>query len=94
MVEIVITESAYTDLNDIEEYIALDSPRYARLWVEKILAHIEQLYVFPFSGKVVDEFQMESVRELVFGAYRIVYYMPSPERIEIVRVINGAKQLK
>jgi addiction module RelE/StbE family toxin len=94
MVEIVITESAYADLNDIEEYIALDSPRYARLWVEKILAQIEQLYVFPLSGKVVDEFQMESVRELVFRGYRIVYNVPSPERIEIVRVINGAKQLK
>jgi len=94
MVEIVITESAWADLVAIEDYIALDSPRYAKRWIEKILNHIEQLQTFPSSGKVVSEFQMEQVRELVYRGYRIVYYLPVPERVEIVRVINGAKQLK
>ncbi len=94
MVEIVITESAWADLDAIEDYIALDSPRYARMWIEKIFTHIEQLRAFPLSGKIVPEYQMEQVREIIFRGYRIVYYLPTPERVEVIRVINGAKELK
>ena len=94
MVEIVITESAWEDLDAIEDFIALDSPHYARLWIEKILTHIEQLYTHPLSGRIVPEFQVEEVRELIFRGYRIVYYLPKPNKVEIIRVINGAKLLK
>ncbi len=94
MVEVVITDSAWEDLLAIEEYIALDSPRFARLWIEKILAHIEQLHDFPLSGKVVPEFQIDIVRELVFRGYRIVYHIPTSDRVEVVRILNGTKLLK
>jgi toxin ParE1/3/4 len=46
---------ALRDLEGIREYIAVDSPRYAGLVVERIIAAVERLRAFPESGRVVPE---------------------------------------
>lgn len=43
------------DLEANREYIAVDSPRYADLVVERIIAAVERLRAFPESGRVVPE---------------------------------------
>jgi plasmid stabilization system protein ParE len=50
-VKIELTESAIADLEDIENYIALDSPAIARRFLSKIFDRIEQLKNYPESGK-------------------------------------------
>jgi toxin ParE1/3/4 len=71
-VNIAITESAYADLEDIENYISLDSPAIARKFISKIFDRIDQLYLYPTSGKPVPEIQDRSVRELLLNKYRII----------------------
>ncbi|MCC7363846.1 MAG: type II toxin-antitoxin system RelE/ParE family toxin [Dehalococcoidia bacterium] len=47
---------------------------------------------FPFSGRVVDEFQLEGFREVVAGSYRILYLV-EPDVVRIVAVFHGAMSL-
>lgn len=72
---IVITESAYEDLEDIENYISQDSYAMARKFISRIFDKIDQLYQFPESGKFVPEIKDHSVRELLLNKYRMIYQL-------------------
>jgi addiction module RelE/StbE family toxin len=91
MVEIILAESAWHDLDLITDYIAQDSPRYAQEFGNKVFDRVEQLKQFPKSGRVVPEFQNDELRELVINKYRIVYRIYTPEQIIILRIIHGSK---
>ena len=73
MVSIEWTELAIEDLNEIHNYIARDSKFYADRYIDKLIVRTSQLKKFPKAGRVVPEFEMELVRELIEGNYRIVY---------------------
>ncbi|MCX7049649.1 MAG: type II toxin-antitoxin system RelE/ParE family toxin [Candidatus Sumerlaeota bacterium] len=70
MVKVIWTESALMDLGSIIRYIALDSPVYARRIGFKIIAATENLEQFPFSGRKVPEYNLDNIREIIFGSYR------------------------
>jgi toxin ParE1/3/4 len=89
---IAITETAYTDLEDIENYISQDSPAIARKFILRIFDRIDQLYSYPDSGKPVPELQDPSIRELLLNKYRIIYQV-NGSKINILRVIHGARLL-
>ena len=93
MVKIIWTEFAIEDLRSIYHYISMDSKRYADRFVEKLIERVEQLEAFPKSGRVVPEFSIETIRELIEGNYRIIYKI-STNQISIVRVHHSARQLK
>lgn len=93
MVKLIWTEFAVEDLRLIHEYISRDSKRYADRFIEKLINRIDQLESFPKSGRVVPEFNLESIRELIEGNYRIIYKMSTSE-ITIIRVHHAARQLK
>jgi addiction module RelE/StbE family toxin len=90
---ITITETAYADLEDIENYIALDSPAIARRFILKIFDKIDQLVLYPLSGKIVQEINDSSIRELLLNKYRIIYQLNNSDRISILRVVHGARLL-
>jgi plasmid stabilization system protein ParE len=94
MVEIRLTELAWQDLDFITDYIASDSLRYASEFTDKVLNRIEVLRHFKESGRMVPEFQNESLRELVLGNYRIVYRIYSEHLVIVLRIIHGAKLLE
>ena len=73
MVEILLAESAWNDLDSITDYIAINSVRYAKEFSDQLFERIEQLKSFPQSGRVVLEFSNDELRELIFGKYRVVY---------------------
>jgi len=91
MVEIVLSQSAWDDLNSITDYIALDSTRYAQEFSLKVFERIEQLKDFPISGKKVPEFNNSEIRELILGKYRIVYRLYTSSKIVVLRLVHGAK---
>ena len=64
---------AAEQVRDIASYIALDKPSVAEQWVDKIFDSVEQLIDFPESGRVVPELQINNIRELVQGNYRVIY---------------------
>ncbi len=54
-------------------YIAADDPAAARRWLEELLGRVAALRRFPDSGRVVPELGREEIRELLVGAYRVIY---------------------
>jgi len=92
MAKIIWTDFAIEDLKSIHEYISKDSRSYANRFIDKVIARVDQLQVFPQSGKIVSEFGKEDIRELTEGSYRIIYKI-SIDYIGIVRVHHSAQVL-
>ncbi|WMJ72192.1 type II toxin-antitoxin system RelE/ParE family toxin [Cytophagaceae bacterium ABcell3] len=93
MVQIIWIKRAIQDLNDIAEYIAKDSPRYADLTIEKIFDKTQILKEYPEMGRVVPEINDNKIRELISGRYRIIYEIKNSELIEILTVNHSSKLL-
>jgi len=91
--EIKWTKRALQDLEEIAEYIANDSPFCAEVTVQKLFAKPSVLKKFPQIGRVVPEFEIENVRELISGNYRIIYRIVSERRIDILSVFHSARLL-
>jgi len=93
MVKIIWTEFAIEDLKLIHEYISKDSKVYADRFIEKLISRVEQLENNPHSGRLVPEFNLDTIRELIEGNYRIIYKINS-DIVGIVRIHHSARQLK
>jgi toxin ParE1/3/4 len=92
-INIVITESAYADLEDIENYISQDSPYVARKFISRIFDKIDQLYQYPSFGKPVPEIGDKTVRELLLNKYRIIYQIVDERNINVIRIVHGSRLL-
>ena len=90
MTKVRWTPQAADDLQAIFDFIARDSPHYARLTVEGILGAIDHLERFPQLGRRVPESTRDDLRELIKRPYRIVYRMG--EVITILTIVHGARQ--
>lgn len=93
MATIIWSEKSVSDLEEIYDYIALDSPFYAQHQVEKIIASVERLLPFPTSGRPLPEFPAFPFREVIVDPYRVVYRTSEPE-IFIIAVIHGKRLLR
>jgi toxin ParE1/3/4 len=58
------TESALAQLQAIHDYLAQSSPEYALRIVDRLTARSIQIATFPFSGRMVPEYELNQVREL------------------------------
>jgi toxin ParE1/3/4 len=90
--KILWTEPAIEDLRNLYSYIANDSPEYASSFVERIILSVEKLTSFPKVGRIVPEADEETIRELLYHNYRIVYRIRK-DLIEILTVVHGARDL-
>lgn len=93
MVQINWTFQALDDLKAIAKYISRDSVRYAKMQVIKIRNRTNVLKSHPSIGKVVLEVELENVRELVEGNYRIIYKVISENQIDILTIHHSARNL-
>ena len=84
------TDTALRHLDAIHQYIAQDSPAYAERTVDRLTRRSQQIGEFPFSGRTVPEFDMKQIREVIEGAYRIIYYIKS-DQIDVLVVLHGAQ---
>jgi plasmid stabilization system protein ParE len=83
------TDAAEAHLDAIHSYIAQDSPQYAKRTVDRLTRRSKQIATFPFSGRRVPEYDIEAIREVIEGSYRIIYRIKS-DQIDILAVIHGA----
>ena len=93
MAEIIWTEPALSDLDAIADYIALDKPEAARRLVQRVFEHIEQLTIHPKSRSVPRELRGTRCRQIVEPPCR-VFYRYDGERVFILHVIRGERQLR
>ena len=90
MVEVRWTPEAAGDLEAITNFIAKDSPYYARLFVIDVLEAVDRLFDFPRSGRVVPELKNPVIREIILGNYRLVYRLRK-QAVEILTGYHGTK---
>jgi len=93
MVRIEWNERALEDLNEIHDYIARDSKNYANLFVKKLYKSTQKLKNFPNIGRMVPEINNQSIREIQFQNYRIIY-RNKIELVEILTRIHGSRLLR
>ncbi|MCG8552350.1 MAG: type II toxin-antitoxin system RelE/ParE family toxin [Desulfobacterales bacterium] len=67
------TENAVNHLAHIYEYIAFNSPTYARRMIDRITQRSEQIAEHAYSGRKVPEYDTDDIREVFEKPYRIIY---------------------
>jgi len=89
---VVLSRVAVRDLAEIVEYIGRDNPPAAKRMGHSLVAQLRRLEDFPRIGRIVPEFQIETLREIVCAPYRIVYQInDSDESIEVARFWHSAR---
>jgi len=78
-VKVLWTDSAVAQLQTIHDYIAQTSPEYALSIVDRLTNRSIQIGRFPFSGRIVPEYELSEVREVIEGKYRIIYFIEPKE---------------
>jgi toxin ParE1/3/4 len=82
------SKRAEADLEDIYQYIAADDPVAAARWVEKLMDRARKVAPLPHSGRVVPEFGVPELREVLVRTYRIVYRIREHE-MQVITVFEG-----
>ena len=90
MGEIVWTERARQDLQEIAEYIARDSKAYAQSFALRLRQGVQRLRDFPESGPIIPEDPQGAVRQVVVGNYRVMYRL-TDKGVVILTVVHGAR---
>ncbi|RJG36332.1 type II toxin-antitoxin system RelE/ParE family toxin [Motilimonas pumila] len=93
MAEIVWTEPALSDLNDIAEYIALENLLAAKQLVQMVFSKVERLEDFPESGRIPPELAHLSYREVVVSPCRI-FYKYDGDSVHILFVMRTERDLR
>lgn len=86
------SHEARENLEEIFQFIAQDSSRRPKVFVDEIKRRAGRLSLFPESGRKVSEladFEPQP-REIIIGEYRVIYRVLS-KRLEIVTVIHGKR---
>jgi len=86
------TETAERHLEAIYAFIAQDSAPYALRTVDQITRKSQQIGEFPMSGRRVQEYDMDQIREIFLGSYRIIYHIKS-DQIDVIAVLHGSMEV-
>jgi len=90
--QIVFIRPAIADLEKLVAFISRDNPQAAERFGYAIIERVEKLSEFPLLGRVVPEFKIENIRELIHRPYRIVYRVREDQKlVEILRVWHAAR---
>ena len=79
-------------VSEIAEYIAQDNPVAAETWINIVFKKVEELKAFPESGRIVPETGNKTIRELIYGNYRIIYRIEE-RRLSVLTVRHGKQML-
>jgi toxin ParE1/3/4 len=89
---VIWSQAALRDLEAVAEFIAQDSPAYARAVVRKLLSAGRQLEAFPFSGRAVAEVGEPTIREIMVYSYRLIYRV-SADSLVFIAVVHSRQDL-
>lgn len=94
---IEIMPTAREGLLEIGEYIALDNPARAITFIDEITDSLQKsLSIFPYSGKVADDIEVDQeIRMWSHGNY-ISYYRVVEEKqlVEVLYVFNASRDMQ
>jgi len=91
---ISFAESALSDLHSIQEwYREQRVPDVGDRLVAEVFNQVERLADNPESGRIVPEFNIANLREIIHPPFRIVYRLDGSQ-VRIVRVWRSERLLK
>ena len=93
MAQVIWTEPALEDLNEIAEYIALDKPDAAKRLVREVFNKVKRLEDFPKSGRKPIELDKTRYREVIIPPCRI-FYRIEDEKVFILYVMRSERRLR
>lgn len=93
MAEIIWTEPALSDLEDIADYIALDKPDAASALAVRVFATVDRLMDFPNSGRVVPELEGFSYREVIVNPCRVIYRHEA-DKVYVLHVVRQERKIR
>ena len=73
MAQIIWTEPALDNVNDIAEYIAVSNPQAAKQLVANLFSAVQRLEQFPNSGSVPEEIPTLPYRQVIVNPCRVFY---------------------
>jgi addiction module RelE/StbE family toxin len=91
--EVIWSDDAYADIDQIAAYIAKDSPYHAQRVVEQIIEKSRSLDQFPERGRVVPEIGNPALREVFVYSYRMIYEV-TERQVHVLSVIHGARLME
>ena len=93
MGQVIWAPSSLEDVEQIAAFIARDSADQAALFITRLLEATDRLASLPLSGRVIPEIGHPDCREIIYGAYRIMYRLDSGT-VWITGVVHGARDWK
>ncbi len=91
--KITFSDSALYDLEDIEaHYTDLGVAHISTKLISNIISNVELLYDNPDMGRMVPEFNVNDIRELLHKPYRIIY-LREPNKITVIRIWRSERLL-
>lgn len=89
----MIAKSALSDLQEIKHYYAEQNvPHIGVRYVTKVLELMEVLQTHPKRGRIVPEFNKETIREIIHPPFRIVYLCET-SRVTLIRVWRSERKM-
>ena len=92
MAQVKWTPQALDDLEAICLFIARDAPSIASVFADRAFRATDRLADYPRLGRVVPELQVENIRELILGSYRVIYRIQTVE-VQVLTVHHAARLL-
>lgn len=93
MAEVIWTDSAQHDLNEIAQYIAVNNLPSAKKLIQTILRKALRLERFPESGRVIPELANLNYREMIVNPCRILYKVEG-DGVFILRIMRQERDLR
>jgi plasmid stabilization system protein ParE len=93
MSQYLLARAAESDLDSIWDYIAQDSMDAADRWIAKLFEAFEDLAANPAIGHKREDLTALPVLFWPVGSYLILYRRQLLDRIEIVAVTEGARDI-
>ena len=92
MAQVRWTPQALDDLDAICLFIARDAPQIAAVFADRAFRATDRLADYPRSGRIVTELDVEHIREIILGSYRLIYRIRE-DQVQVVTVHHGARLL-
>ena len=91
--KLVWTNEALNRLTEIDDYISYDSIARARKFINNIIKSTTSIPQYPQKGRIVPEFNISELREIIYKNCRIVYRIKK-DQIQILTIFEAHRLIR